>query len=62
MVDGHPAMRLGIQELLSVAGDMRVVGEMGDGEEALRIVNELRRDRIVVGLNFTGDTDGFDVC
>ena len=62
LVDGHPAMRLGIQELLSVAGDMRVVGEMGDGEEALRLVNELRPDLIVLGLNLTGDTDGIEVC
>lgn len=61
IVDGHPTMRLGLKGLL-LATDVRVVGETGDGEEALRLVREARPDLVVLGLNLTGETDGIEVC
>ena len=61
VVDGHPTMRLGLVVLLGDAG-MHVVGETGDGEEALRIVGEERPDLVVLGLNLAGGTDGVETC
>ncbi len=62
VVDGHPAMRLGLKGLLGFAGDMWVVGETGDGEEALRLVDDLRPHLVVLGLNLTGETCGVEGC
>jgi CheY-like chemotaxis protein len=61
IVDGHPTMRLGLKGLL-LATDVRVVGETGDGEEALRLVREARPELVLLGLNLTGGTDGIEVC
>ena len=62
VVDGHPAMRLGIRVLLDVTGGMCVVGEAGNGEEAVRLVEESQPDLAVVGLNLNGEPDGIEVC
>ena len=62
VLDGHPAMRLGLKGLLGVAGDIWVIGETGDGEEALSLARELRPDLVILGLNLIGSTDGVAVC
>ncbi len=62
VVDGHPAMRLGLKGLLGVTGDMWVVGETGDGCEALDIVEEVDPHLVIVGLNLAGEPDGVEVC
>lgn len=62
VVDGHPAMRLGLKGLLGVTGDMWVVGETGDGFEALDIVEEVDPHLVIVGLNLVGEPDGVEVC
>lgn len=62
VVDGHPAMRLGLKGLLGVTGDMWVVGETGDGCEALEIVEEVDPHLVIVGLNLVGEPDGVEVC
>lgn len=62
VVDGHPAMRLGLKGLLGVTGDMWVVGETGDGCEALDIVEEVDPHLVIVGLNLVGEPDGVEVC
>ena len=62
VVDGHPAMRLGLKGLLGVTGDMWVVGETGDGCEALNVVEEVNPHLVIVGLNLTGEPDGVEVC
>lgn len=62
VVDGHPAMRLGLKGLLGVTGDMWVVGETGDGCEALDIVKDVNPQLVIVGLNLVGEPDGVEVC
>lgn len=61
IADGHPTMRLGLRGLLASA-EMTVVGETGDGDEALRLARERRPDLVVLGLNLTGGTDGIEAC
>lgn len=61
VADGHPIMRLGIKALL-LPTEMHVVGETGDGEEALRLTEELAPDLVILSLNLTGEVDGFEAC
>jgi len=42
IVDDHPIVRDGLRRLLEIQPDMRVVGEAGDGEQAIAAVRELR--------------------
>lgn len=61
IVDGHPTMRLGLRTLLCSAG-LRVVGESGNGEEALRLVAKLKPDLVILGLNLVDEMDGVETC
>ena len=61
IADGHPTMRLGLKGLLRTT-EIRVVGETGDGDEALRLARERRPDLVVLGLNLSGETNGIEAC
>lgn len=61
VVDGHPVMRTGLMGLLG-AEDLQVVGDWGNGDEALRAIEELRPDLVVLGLNLIGKIDGVPLC
>lgn len=50
LVDDHPVVRAGLAGMLSAEDDIDVVGEAGDGEEALALVRELRPDVVVMDL------------
>jgi DNA-binding NarL/FixJ family response regulator len=47
LVDDHSLVRRGFRRMLDDESDMRVVGEAGDGEEAVKLAKELR-PRVVV--------------
>lgn len=44
-----------------MAGDMWVIGESGDGDEALSLVEDARPDLIILGLTLVGETDGAEI-
>jgi len=44
IADDHTLVRKGIVNLLELTDDVKVVGEASDGEEALRLLEELRPD------------------
>lgn len=54
LVDDHPLLRKGLQQLLSLADDMEVVGEANNGADAVRLGVELDPDLILLDLNMQG--------
>ncbi len=61
VVDDHPIMRSGLRDTLEASGRFEVVGQAGDGEEALRTVAELKPDVIVMDV-IMPNKDGIDTC
>jgi len=50
LVDDHAAVRTGVRRLLENARDMLVVGEAGDGFQAIKMVEELEPDIVVLDV------------
>ena len=50
LVDDHAVVRSGLAQLLDGAGDIEVVGQAGDGREAVVVVRETRPDVVVMDL------------
>jgi DNA-binding NarL/FixJ family response regulator len=50
LVDDHAVVRTGLAQLLGGAGDIEVVGQAGDGAEALDRVRETRPDVVLMDL------------
>lgn len=48
LADDHPLMRMGIRQALEDALEVLIVGAAGDGEEALRLVEELQPDVVIL--------------
>lgn len=53
VVDDHDDFRIGLTEMLSVQG-FEVVGDAGDGETALRLVEELAPNVVLMDLEMPG--------
>jgi LuxR family maltose regulon positive regulatory protein len=54
LVDDHPTFRKGLHFLLEDEDDMQVVGEAGDGQEALALIKELSPDVVVMDITMPG--------
>ncbi len=50
LADDHHMVRAGIRELLEGAGDIQVIGEAGDGEEAQSLIQKLKPDVAVLDI------------
>ena len=50
LVDDQPLFREGLRTLLSVHPDFEVVGEAGNGEEAIRLVRSLLPSVVLMDL------------
>ena len=61
MVDDHPVMRNGLRDTLEASGRFEVVGEAEDGEEAVRTVEGIDPQVIVMDV-IMPNKDGIDAC
>ena len=50
IVDDHALVRQGLRLFLGTAGDLELVGEAADGEEAVRVAKELAPDVVLMDL------------
>ncbi|MDX1494986.1 MAG: response regulator transcription factor [Longimicrobiales bacterium] len=56
IADDHGVVRQGIRGVLEGVEGLEVVGEAGDGNEALEMVNELAPDIVILDVNMPGKT------
>jgi DNA-binding NarL/FixJ family response regulator len=54
LVDDHAVLRAGLRLLLEAQPDLRVVGEAGDGREALTLALDQRPDLVLLDLTLPG--------
>jgi two-component system, NarL family, nitrate/nitrite response regulator NarL len=58
IADDHPIVRDGLRKLLSLEEDLEVVGEAGDGEATVLMVEKLDPDVLLLDIRMPG-VDGF---
>lgn len=51
IVDDHSLVRQGLKQILELEQDIRIVGQAGDGEEALVKVQQLKPDVVLLDIN-----------
>jgi DNA-binding NarL/FixJ family response regulator len=61
LVDDHTVMRAGTRRILEDEPDLMVVGEAGDGDEALRLADEVDADIMLLDVSMP-TLDGVSAC
>ena len=54
LVDDHAILREGIRALLALSKDIEVVGEAGDGQQAIEQVQQLTPDVVLMDIAYAG--------
>lgn len=60
LVDDHSMIREGIKQLLELDGDIRIIGEAGNGEKCLELIESLKPDVVLLDINMP-QMDGLEV-
>ena len=62
LVDDHDLVREGIRAILEREPDFEVVGETGDGQEAIRLAGQLQPDVILMDISMPGSLGGLEAA
>src|SRR5947209_5770768 len=54
LADDHPVVRQGFRLILSAHSDMEIVGEAGDGRQAVEMAERLKPDIVVMDVAMPG--------
>ena len=60
IIDDHSMIREGLRQLLELDGDIKVVGEAGDGNEGLKLIEATAHDVVLLDINMP-NTNGLQV-
>ena len=55
VIDGHPAFRKGLVEVLESERELRVCGEAGSAEEAFDPIIQLKPDLVLIDITLAGE-------
>lgn len=61
IVDDHPVLRAGLRTIQDMAADIRIVGEAGTAEAALRLADDVGADVMLLDIRLQGQS-GIGVC
>ncbi|MDH3283380.1 MAG: response regulator transcription factor [Acidobacteriota bacterium] len=62
IVDDHDLVREGIRAILEKKSELEVVGECGDGQQAIRDTDRLKPDVVLMDLNLPGGIGGLEAA
>lgn len=62
IVDDHDLVRAGVRAILEQDPLFQVVGETGDGQDAIRLVTKLRPDVVLMDVHLPGGIGGLDAA
>ena len=51
IADDHCMVREGLKKLLELDGDIEVIGEAGDGNECLSLIDKLKPEVVLLDIN-----------
>lgn len=54
LVDDHAVLRAGLTALMEAEGDLQVIGEASNGEDAIELARTLRPDVVIMDLSMPG--------
>ncbi len=54
VIDDHPLLRKGLQQLADLSPDIEIVGEADNGMSGLALVEKLHPDMVLLDLNMPG--------
>jgi DNA-binding NarL/FixJ family response regulator len=60
LVDDHPLFRAGIKSLLEENHSFQIIGEAGDGQEAIRLTKNLKPDLVLLDISLP-DKSGIEI-
>lgn len=61
IADDHPLMRQGLRQVIEMEPNLKIVGEAGNGSEALLMIEELKPDAAILDVDMPHQ-DGFQVA
>ncbi len=59
LADDHPLLRKALKDLLAKETDIEIVGEAGDGKEAVRLATEMMPDMVIMDISMP-NMDGLE--